>query len=437
VDRRQFLKLASVAAGTRILDLPFVTPASAQQPNIIWIMADDLGHGDLGCYGQQGIQTPNIDAMASEGMCFTQAYSAAPVCSPARWCLMTGRSPKSLPTVRNDARLEAGDVTVAQVLKLAGYTTALVGKWGLGETGNGLHPNDAGFDLFYGYFDHFYAHLYYPHTLWRNQCVDLLQENWTGNARYSHDLFIDEALCFIESADRPYFLYLPLTLPHTNNELATLTGDGLQVPEVNSAYCNCGWKEIDARYATMVSTIDRDVGRILGVVRGSNTLVIFTSDNGPNYASDYTGFFSSTRGLRGSKSELYEGGIRIPMIAWWPRVIQPGASDYMWSFTDFLATAADLAGIGAPPTDGISIVPILMGTDIPVHPPLYWRYIKMQAARAGNWKVVQNGDLSPELYDLETDPGETTDLSLMYPGLAGEILAEATRHRAYMPYIAR
>jgi len=422
-----------------------------EKPNIIYILADDLGYGDLGCYGQTDIKTPNLDKMAAAGIRFTQHYAGNTVCAPSRCVLMTG-----LHTGHAKIRANGGisineeDLTVASLLKEAGYKTGLIGKWGLGDLDTPGFPNKQGFDYFFGYLSQLRAHNYYPDYLWRNsEKVDLdneviyVQEGRlkgrgfaaTEQNVYSHDLFTEEALKFLEeSANSPFFLYLAYTIPHANNEYWLVEEHGMEVPDYGQ-YADKDWPEAQKGLAAMISRMDRDIGTLkaklekLGIDK--NTLIIFSSDNGPHEeGGNDPEFFNSSGGLRGHKRDLYEGGIREPMIAYWPETIQPGkTSDHISGFWDFLPTACDVAGIEAPQNiDGISYLPELLSKDQPEHKAMYWEFISQggkQAVRKGNWKLVKLDVLNPEktqveLYNLENDRAEQEDVSEQYP----EVLAE-------------
>ncbi|MDX1285003.1 MAG: arylsulfatase [Draconibacterium sp.] len=422
-----------------------------KKPNIIYILADDLGYGDLGCFGQTEIKTPNLDNMAEAGMRFTQHYAGSTVCAPSRCVLMTGLHTGHA-KIRANARLPLNeeDVTIAKLLKEAGYKTGLIGKWGLGELNTTGHPNKQGFDYFFGYLSQLRAHNYYPDYLWRNtekvaldNEVVFVQEGrlkGRGSAAveqnvYSHDLFTKKALNFLEeSADSSFFLYLAYTIPHANNEHWLIDKHGMEVPDYGQ-YANKDWPEAQIGLAAMISRMDRDIGTLkkkledLGIDK--NTLIIFSSDNGPHKEGDNDPrFFNSSGGLRGHKRDLYEGGIREPMIAYWPGTIQPGqTSDHISAFWDFLPTACDVAGIEVPLNiDGISFLPELLGKDQPEHKAMYWEFISQggkQAVRKGKWKLVKLDVLDSdktrvELYNLENDRAEQEDVSESYP----EVLAE-------------
>lgn len=433
--------------------VPAVQAAQAPlRPNIIFILADDLGYGDVGCYGQRLIQTPNIDRMAREGLRFTQAYAGSTVCAPSRSVLMTGQHTGHTRVRGNGGAtplaqsLRPDDVTVARVLKEAGYTTALVGKWGLGDAGVqevGL-PRWQGFDYFFGYLSQHHAHNYYPTFLWRNEeRVRLRNEvpnedqHGAGVASvrvdYSSDLMADEALAFLRRVqDRPFFLYYATTLPHANNEARQ---KGCEVPELGP-YAEGDWSEPNKGFAAMVNRLDRDVGRILNTVRElgleRRTLVIFTSDNGPHReGGNDPDFFDSNGPLRGIKRAMYDGGIRVPFIVWWPGVVPAGrVSDEVIWFADFLPTAAALAGARVPAgVDGVDVSRhwLRPSTKVKRTAPLYWEFYEggfKQALRHKDWKLVNPGAGKPlELYDLRKDVGETNNVAVRYPKVVGELAA--------------
>lgn len=417
-------------------------PEEARKPNIIFIMADDLGYGDLGCYGQEVVQTPNIDQLAAEGMRFTDAYAGSTVCAPSRCCLMTGMHTGHA-WIRGNARfpLRARDVTVAEVLKTAGYRTGLMGKWGLGEPDSSGIPNRQGFDEFYGYLNQGNAHNYYPEYLWDNMTQSPLRNVVSKDepryaiekVDYSHDLVAEKALDFVKRnhAD-PFFLYLALTIPHANNEGGRVSGDGMEVPDYGD-YADKDWPNQQKGFAAMVSRMDKDVGRLMALLKELNidedTLVIFTSDNGPHKegGNDPT-WFKSSGILRGIKRDLYEGGIRVPMIARWPEKVAPGSEcSIPCALWDFLPTAADIAGVYTPSgLDGTSWMPLLTQDPSFQYEPrnLYWEFHEQgfkQAVRKGRWKGVWfRKDDKFEIYDLYRDPMESTDLAEHHPGLVQE-----------------
>ncbi len=396
--------LASFAAGT------------AAKPNVIFILADDLGYGDVGAFGQKLIQTPHLDRLAAEGTRFTQAYAGATVCAPSRCALMTGkhgghayiRGNRELPGEGQEP-MPADTFTVAHLMKRAGYTTGIVGKWGLGKPGSDSVPPKMGFDYFFGYNCQRAAHEHYPDHLWRNDTVVPLD-----GKTYSHDLMTTEALEFVRrSKAQPFFLYLAYTLPHQK----------LQVPEI-APYENAPWAENLKILAAMITRLDRDVGRLMALLKelklDENTLVIFNSDNGAAYR-DST--FNHSGPLRGYKRDMYEGGIRSPSIARWPGKVKAGVtSDQVWAFWDFLPTMAELTGQKAPAgLDGISVLPAWLGQKAVAHPPLYWEFHErgfFQAARIGDWKAVKLSSKSPlEIYDLRTDLGEKNNVAAQQPAV--------------------
>ncbi|MFC2126274.1 arylsulfatase [Bacteroidota bacterium] len=424
------------------------------KPNIIYILADDLGYGDLGCYGQQQINTPNIDQLANEGIRFTDHYAGSTVCAPSRCCLMTGLHTGNA-RVRGNARvpLLPEDITVAELLKSAGYTTGLIGKWGLGEPGTTGIPNNQGFDYFFGYLNQARAHNYYPEWLWRNEEKVMLNNEVifaeTGYAKgigsaatkkvnYSHDLFTGEALSFIErSKDQPFFLYLAYTIPHANNEHWLIDEHGMEVPDYGE-YKDNDWPEAQIGTAAMISRMDRDIGQLISKLTEAgidqNTVIFFTSDNGPHAEGlNDPDFFNSNGPLKGIKRDLNEGGIRVPFIAWWPGTIQEGqTSNHISAFWDFLPTVCDLAGIESPKNiDGISYAPTLVNQLQQEHKYLYWEFFEQggkQAIRLNNWKGIRlgvntNPDSSLYLYDLDNDIEENKELSDSQPDIFIEVSA--------------
>ncbi len=407
------------------------TKPPVNRPNIIFVMADDLGIGDLGCYGQKLIKTPQIDKMASEGIRFTQVYAGSSVCAPTRSSIMTGMHNghnRVRDNIPHGVFLQPDDVTVAEVLKQAGYKTAAIGKWSLGNPGSWGVANMQGFDYFYGHLNQDQAHFYYPDYLWENDEIDLLSGNrGTKRTEYTHHLFTDKALSFIDqNKQKPFFLYLAYTLPHFSDYDKNMP-ESLIVPS-DEPYSNKDWPQVEKNYAAMVHMIDADVGKIFNKLKmlglDSNTIVFFTSDNGPNNRPIHdVEFFQSNGIYRGYKRDMYEGGIRIPMIVRWPGKVPPGkTSDAVWAFWDFLPTAADLAGIPKKhKTDGQSVLPALLGEEHTPHPYLYWDYGHardefLQAARWGDWKgIINNSTGKIEIYDLNTDPGEENNMASKKP----------------------
>lgn len=444
VTRRQ--ALARMAAATTAMTAGAcaraATGAPGRRPNIIFILADDLGYGDLGCYGQERIATPNIDALAAEGIRFTQCYSGSTVCAPSRCCLMTGRHTGHA-TIRGNLNvpLRPEDVTVAEILRDAGYRTGLVGKWGLGEPDTTGIPNRKGFDYFFGYLNQSHAHNYYPEYLWRNEERVPLEGNRDAAnpknvseqcAVYSHDLFTREALEFVErEKDHPFFLYLAYTIPHANNERGAAEGNGMEVPDLGP-YADKDWPAPQKGHAAMIARMDADIGKIMERLKtlgiDENTVVFFSSDNGTHKEGGADpAFFKSSGPLRGYKRDLYEGGIRVPMLARWPGNIAPGAvSDAAWAFWDFLPTAAAIAGANAPNAiDGVNALPALLGKSFDSERPLYWEFHEKgfaRAARQGKWKALWKDPAEPlELYDLDADRGEQHDVAAAHRDIAARL----------------
>ncbi len=413
-----------------------IIPAlAAERPNVIFILADDLGYGDLGCYGQQKIKTPNIDRLAAEGMRFTQCYAGSTVCAPSRCALMTGKHTGHA-TIRGNGApevpLTAAETTVAQVFHEVGYETALIGKWGVGGNGTSGAPNRKGFDYFFGYLTQREAHDYYPEYLWRNFERVALDANVGGKqGTYTPDLLLNDALAFLKTKRRkPFFLYLPVTIPHTNNEAKP---NGQQVPD-DAPYSAETWPQQEKNFAAMITRLDSGIGQIMALLKerglDDDTLMFFSSDNGPhNEGGHSSDFFDSNGALRGIKRDLYEGGIRVPLIARWPGKVKAGElSTQLCAFWDVLPTMADLVGEPLPnEMDGVSILPTLLeGKRVP-HPPLYWEFYERgfaQAVREGDWKAVKPALQRPlELYDLSKDGGEATDLAAAQPEIAARLEA--------------
>lgn len=439
LNRREFLGAMGAPAV-----LPGMMQAQSSRPNIVWIMADDLGYGDVGCYGQDKIQTPNIDRLAETGMRFTQAYAGSTVCAPSRCCLMTGMHNghgRVRDNIPHGVSLQPDDFTVPELLKQAGYRTGGFGKWSLGDAGSWGIPLCQGFDTYFGHLNQDQAHQYYPDHLWDDDRVMLLMENREDkHNQYAPDLFIDRAGKFIDdNRQHPFFLYFATTLPHYSD--FRQGPDRLIVPS-DEPYSSRSWPQLEKNYAAMVTRLDSHVGRILAKLREhgleSNTVIFFTSDNGPWDGHDVN-FFWSGGPLRGVKRDMYEGGIRVPLVARWPGKIAPGSvSSHVCAFWDLLPTAAELAGLPRPRgVDGLSILPALLGKKAEQHEYLYWDYGHVrpafqQAARIGNWKGVRNRLGAPvEVYDLEKDFGETRDLAKANPGVVRRM--EETLAAAYVP----
>jgi arylsulfatase A-like enzyme len=394
------------------------------KPNIIFILADDLGYGDLGCYGQTELQTPNIDRMASEGIRFTQVYCGAPVCAPSRSVLLTGQHTGHT-TVRNNTTTNAErvplrdeDITFAEIVIQAGYVTGIFGKWHLAR------PYTSGVPLRQGFDEHFgqLSSKRYKNSnrkdpspyMYNGKIVNLAPQE------YNQDLYMNKALDFIDRhQDRPFLLYLSFNLPHAHS------GERMNKSRLphNSLYSEKDWPDEQKHYATLVTRMDQDVGRVFGLLKELNinkeTIVFFSSDNGPHKEDgNDPEFFNSNGNLRGIKRDLYEGGIRVPMIIRWPEKIKAGrVSDYIWAFWDVLPTIAEIAGVESPQAiDGISILPVFLGETLEPHKYLYWEFYQggfKQASRMGKWKALrftQQG-LPLELYDLEADPGEQQNVA--------------------------
>ncbi|MEL6590470.1 MAG: arylsulfatase [Bacteroidota bacterium] len=427
--------------------------------NIIYIMADDLGYGDLGVYGQDKFATPNLDQMAQEGLLFRRHYAGSTVCAPSRSVLMTGEHTghtfiRGNREVKPEGQWPLSDSvrTVAEILKEAGYYTGAIGKWGLGAPGSSGEPNAQGFDFFYGYNCQREAHSYYPDHLWRNRERVELPENAEGKTDlFSQDLMMEETMGFLEAhQDEAFFLYLPYTIPHASIEapetdLAPFVGKYDETPFEGGHYR--ATDQPHATFAAMVSRLDGDVGRILKKLRqlgiAENTLVIFTSDNGPHAEGGADPkFFNSGGGLRGIKRDLYEGGIRVPMIAWWPGTVQAGTqTNHISAFWDFLPTACDIASTEIPElSDGISYLQTLKGRQQPEHGFLYWEFHEQggkQAVLMDPWKGVrlgvnQNPEASIELYNLESDPAEENNIAKQHPDIVAQIaeIMEASHEKS-------
>ena len=445
------------------------TPAApaARRPNIVLIFADDLGYGELGCYGQTKIETPHIDRLARDGARFTQFYTAAPVCAPSRSALVTGQHLGHTPNRDNgevkpegQVPLPEGTVTLAHELKDAGYTTACIGKWGLGFVGSSGDPNAMGFDLFYGYNCQRQAHSYYPTHLWRNDEQVVLWGNdprpkpGVGRSQvvYASDLLLEEALGFIgERKDGPFYLAYHSPIPHLalqmpDEILARYAGRFEETPyEGGKGYTPHPTPR--AAYAAMISRLDDEVGAIRAAIEAAgladDTLIFLTSDNGPTHdvGGVDTPFFDSTAGLRGRKGSVFEGGIRVPGIATWPGVIEAGRTIDAPAWTvDFRETFGRLAGATPAANDGHDLTPLLLGGDAPARDFLYWPfpgYGGQEAVRAGDWKLVRQG-LNPaarngkprpawQLFDLANDPAETTDVAAAHPAVVERLATIAAR----------
>ena len=398
------------------------------RPNIILLLSDDLGQRDVGCFGQQVLRTPRLDQMAKEGTRFPQLYCGTSICAPSRTSLMTGLHCGHTPVRGNreiqpegQMPLPAGTITVAQILKRAGYATACTGKWGMGMFDTTGSPLKLGFDHFYGYNCQRHAHNYFPKYLYSDdRRIELNGEI------YAQNLIADETLAWVrQQKDRPFFLYYAVTLPHGNYQIDSL-----------GQFAGKPWPANEKAYAAMVSRLDSDVGRLLDLLKelgiDERTIVIFSGDNGNtfNTMENKAGrrFPSTGDKLRGGKGTMYEGGLRQAGIVRWPGHVPAGrVSQAPWAFWDFLPTAADLAGAKLPEackTDGRSVVPLLLGGEIPSRPYFYWELHEgtpIQAVRFDHWKAVRNRPGGPiELYDLRTDISEATDIAAANPDLVAQ-----------------
>ncbi len=439
--RRLVLILALVglvgAGGTAVAEPP-------RRPNIVLIVADDLGYGHVGCFGQQKIATPNLDRLAADGMRFTHFYSGANVCAPSRSTLMTGLHTGRTPVRNNGLKrhLDPGDVTVAEVLKSAGYATGGFGKWGLGGVDTPGVAVKQGFDTWFGQYSQVHAHFFYPHFLMHGLERRPLPENaGKKRGRYAQDAIHEQALEFITAnRERPFFAYLPYILPHVELVAppeARKPYEG-RWPKVGRADPRPGYLGTDdayAEFAGMVSHLDRQVGEVMALLKrlgiDDDTVVIFTSDNGPQpgaWADIFVDFFDGNGPFRGAKGRFYEGGIRVPTIVRWPGRIEPGTvSEHVGYFPDVLPTLADLAGARdhlPADLDGLSFAPTLLGRDAEQgrHPYLYWEAAGVQqdtvqqAVRWGSWKAVRHGPGAAwELYDLKADAAEQRDVAAGHP----------------------
>ncbi|MFD6657392.1 sulfatase-like hydrolase/transferase [Streptomyces parvus] len=456
-SRRQFLAGSAAALAMAAVPGPPVSAApraAGRAPNIVLVLADDLGYGELGVYGQEKIRTPRIDALAAEGLRFTQAYAGGPVCAPSRCSLLTGLHSGHATVWRNPAvgvpLLGGGDTTFAEVLHSRGYRTGCFGKWGFGPeaTNSHSHPNRRGFEEFYGYIDHGHAHQYYPPYLWHNGEKEGIPENAKGAKKtYATDLIEKRALDFIGThADEPFLLFLTPTLPHAPSD----------IPDT-SQYANEPWGGAVKGHAAQVSRLDTLVGKVVDKLKAlgieQDTLVLVTSDNGPHEESGLDPRVLKANGsLRGYKRNLYEGGVRVPLVAWQPGTVQPGTSNRPTPLIDLLPTFAELGAAPAPKDiDGISVAPLLSGATAPAHPYLYWtrlddyanplanaadggRGLKLaEAVRKDNLKAVRfapsnqrsaaDSQWHVELYDLAADPGEKTDIAAANPQKTADLTA--------------
>lgn len=409
-----------------------VSAQPVRKPNVVLILADDLGYGDVGAYGQTRIKTPNIDRLAREGMRFTQFYAGSPVCAPSRATLFTGRH-TGHNTIRGNGNvpLAAGDYTLSQLFRSVGYRVDGIGKWGLGLAGTSGEPKAKGFNQWAGFLDQQDAHDYYPDTIWRYDSV----QNWNAPAqnhgrRYIHDVFTEAMGRSVQiNADYQFFLYLPFTIPHANPALGK---EGMQVPH-DAPYSAEDWPQPEKNKAAMITRLDQSVGQLLARLEEQrlhrDTIVIFTSDNGPHDKGGVDPeFFKSSGPFRGIKRDLYEGGLRVPMIVWWPGRVEAGkVSDQVWAMWDLLPTLGEVAGARVPDgLDGISMLPTwLGGQQTNQHDHLYWEFHErgfQQAVRMADWKGLRLAPTEPlELYDLKSDPAEKNNVAAQHPAVVARI----------------
>jgi len=463
--RRSFIKTVGVGTAMAVLPTGLLKGVIKRKPNIIYILADDLGYGDLSCYGQQKFKTPNIDRLAAEGIKFTQHYAGCTVCAPSRCSLLTGLHTGHAQIRGNrevmpegQAPMQPGTITIPTLLKRAGYISGMFGKWGLGAPGSDSDPT-VFFDEFYGYNCQRQAHNYYPEYLWHNRKKVSLD-----GKTYSHDLIMKAAEDFIRAnTDKPFFCYLPVTIPHASMHAPKQLHDKYrklfpQFEDETGKYAGPDVRNPVAAFPAMVEYLDSGVGRILDLLEelgiDDNTLVIFTSDNGPHREGGHDPDFWDSNGiLRGMKRDLYEGGIRVPFLARWPGKIQPGSrSDHISAFWDMLPTFCEIADVDyTKDTDGISMLSAMLGKPQIEHDYLYWEFtswngeIGKQAIRKGDFKAIrqnvrENPDAGIELYNLKNDPGETMNVAAYYPEIVQEmkvLFKEARTESAEFPLFKR
>ncbi len=451
--------------------------AIPKRPNIIYILADDMGYGDLGCYGQKILKTPNIDKMASEGMLFTQHYAGSSVCAPSRASLMTGRDNGHSRVRGNyetgphgfggELELRVEDTTIPEILKKAGYQTALIGKWGLGMDGTTGEPNKKGFDYSYGFLNQAHAHSQFPDYLFRNGKRELIPENANGKrTHFTNDIFTNEALKYIqdkENSKTPFYMFLSLVTPHAemivpeDSVFKSYKGKFNDTPYIQRKEGTNGKDSLGiyhsqkypkAAFASMITHIDNDVAKVLKLVKDlgldENTIIMFSSDNGPHKeGGNDPYYFNSNGNHKGLKRDLYEGGIKVPFIVRWPGIIKPKSITSQLSvFWDMLPTLAAVsnADIRNVKTEGISLLPTLLGNnDQKQHPFLYWEFHENrysdQAVRKGDWKAVRHDPDKPlELYNLKSDPRESQNLASKYPVLVKEMENLMLTSRVDNPY---
>ena len=436
--------------------------------NVVYILADDLGYGDVGCYGQQIIKTPNIDRMAKEGMLFTQHYAGCTVSAPSRCSLMTGlhtghtqvRGNREI-TPEGQQPMREDTYTLGKLMKSAGYTTGIFGKWGLGNPGSVSIPNKMGFDEFYGYNCQRQSHSFYPDHLWHNEEKVLFPENENNACKtYSQDLIHEQALKFIrDHKEQPFFAMLTYTLPHAelnlpHDSIYKMYENSFEetpyIGKFDKVYGGYNTSEKPlASFAAMVSRLDKYVGDVMAELKelglDKNTIVIFTSDNGPHHEGGADpDFFKSYGPFRGIKRDVYEGGIRVPFIVTWPGVVKQGQTDFMCSFWDMLPTFAQLTGVKVKDKiDGISLMPLLTGKGKQKeHDHFYFEFHEgggRQALRKGDWKLIRlnvskdENKIKTELYNLAADPSEVHDLAAERPDKVQELLTILNTEHVYDP----
>lgn len=433
ISRRRFLsQCGQSAAAAAAAGSVLAAEAPRERPNIIVMLADDLGYGDVGCFGQRIIKTPWVDRLAQQGIRFTQCYAASTVCAPSRSCTVTGQHSGHTRVRGNDyVPLRPEDPSIGRMMQDAGYRTAIIGKWGLGEPGTTGIPTRQGFDEFFGYLNQVHAHNSFATELWRNEQIVTLEANRDGKqGAYSNDLFLQESLAFVErNRRRPFFLLWWHTIPH-----AFPAQRQIEVPEIEPIYRDQSWPDIEKRFASVVTRMDRHLGIMmqrlnkLGLTR--NTIILFTSDNGPQAVPPHDPtFFKSSGSLRGIKRDLYEGGICVPTVLRWPGRAPAGTvCDEPWAHYDMMATLADIVGKPVPRgTDGVSVLPLWQGRKAAPHPPFYWEFHEggfHQAVRMGDWKGVRHGLTKPlELYDLRNDRAETRNVAARHPEVVARMEA--------------
>ena len=464
MNRRKFIKKFTTAAASIILFNHLLCAKTKNKPNIILIVADDLGYGELGCYGQQKIKTPNIDKLATEGVKFINFYAGSPVCAPSRCVLMTGKhgghayvrdnyEVGTWESFQGQLPLPDKEITIAELLKRAGYKTGAFGKWGLGRVNSSGDPLNQGFDTFFGYNCQRHAHNYYPKYLIHNKEKIFLDGNnrsKTGK-HYAPKLIADKAIEFIkENRNNPFFLYYPTIIPHLplqvpEDEKKQYLGKWEEKPYNGKAYLPD--KTPRATYAAMISFLDKNVGRIMETLQklnlDENTIIIFTSDNGTTYLKDEVDyeFFNSTKGLKGLKGSVYEGGLKVPLIVRWKGKIKEGRIiNNPFAFYDIMPTIADIAGIKIPQNiDGLSFLPLLAGNKNKqkFHEFLFWDfagYGGQIAVRYGKYKGIlknlkKNPDAKLELYDLEQDPYEKNNIANQHPDIVNKIMEIIKKER--------